>query len=108
MTLKELQPQLLALSSVEKAQAIQFLLQNLSYNLQGIEKTAGVCGGDACIRSTRIPVWLLVSYRQQGTSDAKILDAYPSLTAIDLANAWMYAESHPEEIEIAIRRNEED
>ena len=28
MTLKELQPQLLALSSVEKTQAIQFLLQN--------------------------------------------------------------------------------
>ncbi len=31
MTLKELQPQLLELSSVEKAQVIQFLLQNLSY-----------------------------------------------------------------------------
>jgi uncharacterized protein (DUF433 family) len=108
MTLQELQPQLLALSSVQKAQAIQFLLQNLSFSIQGIEKTSGVCGGEACIRSTRIPVWLLVSYQQQGTSDAKILDAYPSLTAIDLANAWMYAEAHPEEIEIAIRKNEED
>jgi len=64
MTLKELQPQLLALSSLEKeAQAIQFLLQNLTYSLQGIEKTAWVCGGDACIWSTRILVWLLVSYR---------------------------------------------
>ncbi len=108
MTLKELQPQLLALTSGEKAQAIQFLLQNLTDSWQGIEKTTGVCGGEACIRNTRIPVWLLVSYRQQGASDAKILDAYPSLTAIDLANAWTYTEAHSEEIEAAICRNEED
>ena len=108
MTLKELQPQLLTLTSVEKAQVIQFLLQNITDSWQGIEKTTGVCGGDACIRNTRIPLWLLVSYCQQGASDAKILDAYPSLTAIDLANAWTYAEAHPEELELAIRRNEED
>jgi len=73
----------------------------------GIEKTPGVCGGDACISKTRIPVWSLVNDRRLGMSDAKILTAFPSLSAIDLVNAWRYAEAYPEEIEMAIRENEE-
>jgi hypothetical protein len=32
---------------------------------------------------------------------------FPHLSAADLANAWAYAEAHPEEIEAAIARNEE-
>jgi len=108
MTLKELEPQLLALSATEKFQAIQLILNSLLNSWHGIEKTLNVCGGDACIRDTRIPVWLLVSYQKQGLSDAKILEAYPDLNAVDLANAWVYAESHPEEITIAILENEVD
>lgn len=73
----------------------------------GIEKTPGVCGGDACISKTRIPVWSLVCDRRLGMSDAKILTAFPSLSAIDLVNAWRYAEAYPEEIEMAIQENEE-
>lgn len=106
MNLKELEPQLLALSATEKNQAIQLILNSLPNGWHGIEKNPGVCGGDACIRSTRIPVWLLVSYHHQGLSDAKILEAYPTLNAIDLANAWMYTEIHPEEITTAIKENE--
>ena len=49
MTLKELEPKLLALNPAEKAQAIQLLVQSLTNTWQGIEKTPGVCGGDACI-----------------------------------------------------------
>ena len=45
MTLKELQPQLLALSLEEKAQAIQILAASLGNGLIGIEKTPGVMGG---------------------------------------------------------------
>jgi uncharacterized protein (DUF433 family) len=108
MTLKELEPQILALSPTEKSQAIQLILNSLLNNWSGIEKTSNVCGGDACIRSTRIPVWLLVSYQQQGLSDAKILEAYPTLNAIDLANAWTYTESHLQEISTAILENEAD
>ena len=108
MTLKELEPQLLALSVTEKSQAIQLILNSLLNSWYGIEKTLNVCGGDACIRDTRIPVWLLVSYQKQGLSDAKILEAYPDLNAVDLANAWVYAESHPEEITTAILENEVD
>lgn len=108
MTLKELEAQLLALSPAEKSQAIQLILNSLLNNWQGIEKTLNVCGGDACIRNTRIPIWLLVSYQQKGLSDAKILEAYPTIDAVDLANAWMYAESHPQEIATAILENEAD
>ncbi|WP_410510526.1 DUF433 domain-containing protein [Nodosilinea sp. E11] len=32
-------------------------------------------------------IWDLVQYRRLGATDAKILEAYPQLTAIDLANA---------------------
>jgi uncharacterized protein (DUF433 family) len=47
-----------------------------------------------------------VQYRRLGASDAKILEAYPQLTAIDLTYAWHYAESHLAEIESAIQQNE--
>ncbi len=108
MTLKELEKQLLALTPTEKAQAIQLLAQSLSNTWQGIEKTPGVCGGDACIANTRIPVWGLVNARRLGISEAQLLYDYPTLSAADLKNAWAYAEAYPDEIEIAIRDNEED
>ena len=106
MTLQQIQPQLLALSSADKAQAIQLLVASLSGTWQGIEKTPDVMGGDACIRETCIPVWLLFSLRQQGATDAYLLEDYPDLTASDLASAWLYAEAHIDEIESAIHRQE--
>lgn len=106
MTLKELEQQLLALSPGEKLQAIHLLAQSLGNHWQGIEKTPRVCGGEACIAKTRIPVWVLVEARRLGYSDADLLTSYPTITATDLANAWVYAEAHPDEIELAIERNE--
>ncbi|MBK1990520.1 DUF433 domain-containing protein [Sphaerospermopsis aphanizomenoides BCCUSP55] len=108
MILKKLEQQLLALSPHEKVQAIQILAQSLSSSWQGIEKTPGVCGGEARITKTRIPVWVLVQGRHLGYSDADLLTSYPSITATDLANAWVYAEAHADEIELAIKRNEAD
>jgi len=108
MTLKELQPQLLALTPEEKTQAIQFLAQSLSNFWSGIQKTPGVMGGEACIRQTRIPVWLLISYRRrQGASDAHILEGHPDLSAADLVNAFAYAEAQVDEIDRAILEQEE-
>ncbi|GAB4203497.1 MAG: DUF433 domain-containing protein [Coleofasciculaceae cyanobacterium] len=107
MTLTELKAQLLSLTPAQKAEIIQLLSQSLANTWQGINKTPGVMGGDACIRQTRIPVWLLVSYRRLGLSEAKILDNYPTLSAADLANAWTYAEAYPNEIEAAIQKHEE-
>ncbi|OUL20982.1 DUF433 domain-containing protein [Nostoc sp. 106C] len=106
MTLKDLEQQLLALSPSEKVQAIQLLAQSLGSNWQGIEKTPRVCGGEARIAKTRIPIWVLVEARRLGYSDADLLKSYPTITAIDLAHAWAYAEAHPDEIELAIERNE--
>ena len=107
MTLKELEAQLLSLTPAEKVQAIQILALSLANTWPGIEKTPGVVGGDARISGTRIPVWLLVNYRRLGASDAHILEGYPHLSAADLVNAWAYADANPNEVEAAIRENEE-
>ncbi|MEM7715349.1 MAG: DUF433 domain-containing protein [Cyanobacteria bacterium P01_A01_bin.68] len=106
MTLKELEQQLLALNPDEKVQVIQLLAQSLGSNWQGIEKTPRVCGGEARISKTRIPVWVLVEAQRLGYSDSDLLISYPTITATDLANAWMYVKAHPDEIELAIERNQ--
>jgi uncharacterized protein (DUF433 family) len=49
----------------------------------------------------------VVCYRRLGASDAEILQAYPSLTPEDLKVAFAYADEHQEEIDQAIRENEE-
>ncbi|MBE9143505.1 DUF433 domain-containing protein [Planktothrix mougeotii] len=108
MTLTEFQTQLLSLTLIEKAEVIQALTQTLSNGSLGITKTPGVMGGDACIANTRLPVWLFVSLRRQGATDAEILQLYPHLTAADLLNVWVYAEAYSEEIEQALKEQEEE
>jgi uncharacterized protein (DUF433 family) len=71
-----------------------------------IRSTPGVCGGHARIRDTRIPVWILVAYRQQGSSDEELLANYPGLTIADLAAAWDYYQEHRESIDRAIAADE--
>jgi uncharacterized protein (DUF433 family) len=107
MNIQELETQVLTLNAVDKAKLITILTQTLTNGSLGIKKTPGVCGGDACIGNTRIPVWVLVGYRRLGSSDSELLKCYPHLTAADLVNAWAYADAYPEEIETAIRENEE-
>ncbi|NEP82028.1 MAG: DUF433 domain-containing protein [Okeania sp. SIO3B3] len=107
MKLKDLESQLLALTPIEKFQAIQLLAQTFTNTWSGIERTAGVCGGNACIAGTRIPVWVLVNARRLGVSESELLQDYPSLQAADLVNAWNYAEVYSQDIELAIRENEE-
>lgn len=73
-----------------------------------VQKTQGVCGGDACIRDTRVPVWSLVVARRQGTSDDDLRDYFVTpLSAADIAVAWEYSEVNREEIDQAIRQNQE-
>jgi uncharacterized protein (DUF433 family) len=71
-----------------------------------VEKTPGVCGGDARISGTRIPVWQLVEARNLGVSEAQLLIDFPRLTARNLVDAWAYASENPEEIAAAIHDNE--
>jgi uncharacterized protein (DUF433 family) len=72
-----------------------------------VSKRPDRCGGDACVRDTRIPVWVLLGYRRLGSSDTEILGFYPSLNPADLEAAWEYAAANAEEIDRAIRENEE-
>jgi uncharacterized protein (DUF433 family) len=71
-----------------------------------IEKTPGVCGGAARVAGTRIPVWQLVEARDLGVSEAQLLIDYPRLKAVNLVDAWDYAQDHPDEIAAQIRQNE--
>lgn len=86
-----------------------FSHQAESENLEmPVRHTEGVMGGAACIRSTRIPVWMLVMCKMSGMADGDILRAYPSLDAADLHAAWTYFAAHPAEIEHSIQENDSD
>jgi uncharacterized protein (DUF433 family) len=107
MTIHEDWEQLLStMSRADKAQLLQWIVRDLGDAFPGIENNPGVCGGEACIVRTRIPVWLLVQARKLGMSEAHILGSYPTLRAEDLANAWAYYRTHRREIEDEIEENE--
>ena len=90
----------------ERTQLFEWVIHDRTDTSLGIETTAGVCGGAACLAETRIPVWLLEQYRRSGASDAELLHSYPSLRAEDLVHAWAYVRSHRNEIERHIQENE--
>ena len=71
-----------------------------------ISTRPGRCGGDACVRETRVPVWALVERRREGRTDEQILGDLPDLTSEDLSVAWKYAEDHGQEIERSLWQNE--
>ncbi len=96
-----------SLRPAEKVQLLQRLVCGLGEAFPGVESTPGVCGGEACIVRTRIPVWTLEQGRRLGMSEAELLRCYPTLRAADLANAWAYVRGHRHEVEDQIRANEE-
>jgi uncharacterized protein (DUF433 family) len=104
--LEKVQELLPEMSPGEKAQVLQWLARDLGGAFPGIESTPGVAGGEPCIVRTRIPVWVLVLARKLGSSEADILQAYPTLHAEDLANAWAYYRAHKAEIEQQMLENE--
>lgn len=105
-TLNEAEKVIANLSEADKAQLLRWLEKEVKNGFAGIEKTENVMGGAACIRQTRIPVWLLEQARRQGVSEVDLLRNYPQLTAQDLANAWDYVNFYRAEIENAISANE--
>lgn len=106
VNLHELETLIGQLSRSEKAQVLQWIVQDLGGVFPGIEHSPTILGGEARIVRTRIPVWLLVQARRLGSSESDILRSYPTLTAADLANAWAYARVHSDEIEHDIIENE--
>ena len=105
-SLRDIEKLLPELSPGEKAQVLKWVVQDLGAAFPGVDSRPEVCGGEACIVRTRIPVWLLERARRLGASEHELLAAYPSLRAEDLVNAWAYARSHAAEIEEQIRENE--
>jgi uncharacterized protein (DUF433 family) len=95
------------MSSSEKSQLLQWVISDLTNVFPGIEKTPGVCGGDARIAKTRIPIWSLVNARKLGMSDKDILYNFPTLSPEDLKNAWNYYRANKEEIDTQIADNED-
>ena len=83
------------------------LLQNKLQNRM-IQKTAGVCGGHACIRHTRIPVWTVISLQQQGADYQEILRNFPVLTLADLSAVQAYYEKNKSEIDRVIASHQDD
>jgi uncharacterized protein (DUF433 family) len=75
---------------------------------EAIQRTPGVCGGQACIRNTRIPVWTIVSFHLQGADQTEILRNFPNLTPQDLSSAWAYYENNRQEIDLVLAANAED
>ena len=108
-TLDEVRKIAMRLNPAEKAELIDDVRKEIDRTFPGIESKPGVCGGSARIRSTRIPVWLIVGLRRDGVSDDRIVDYfYPgAITHEDLVNAWAYADAHPDEIDEGIRRQDE-
>jgi uncharacterized protein (DUF433 family) len=91
----------------KKAQLLNNIAKDIASSFPGIEKTTGVCGGSACIIRTRIPVWTLVTFKNMGTTDTQLLDAYPTLRQQDLNNAWAYYDANKAEIDLDIKENAE-
>ncbi len=59
--------------------------------LQRISLDPQVCHGKACIRGTRVPVYLLLEMLASGDSFQEILESYPFLVEEDLRAALAYA-----------------
>ena len=97
--LREAERVLSSMTRAEKAQLLQWVVSDLGDSFPGIESTPDVCGGEARIIRTRIPVWVLEQARRLGVTEADLLRSYPTLRAEDLVHAWAYARAHREEIE---------
>ena len=106
-TLQDLEVMLQKLTRAEKAQLLKTIADDLAAASPGIESVPGVCGGEACIVRTRIPVWVLEQARRSAVSEADLLKSYPTLRAEDLANAWAYVRAHRDEMDRQIRENED-
>ena len=73
-----------------------------------IQKSPTVCGGDACIRDTRIPVWSIIRAHQLGAPPEELTSYFVTpLSTSDVQQALAYYDEHREEIENDIRLNEE-
>jgi uncharacterized protein (DUF433 family) len=107
-TMDQLRTLFLQISDRDRAQFMAWLAswEGAPVEVPGIASDATICGGDATIVRTRIPVWVLEQMRRLGIDEEDILRSYPTLRADDLLHAWMYVERHRDEIDQRIEENE--
>lgn len=89
---------------IESLSVEEYHLLQEQLNQRTIQKDPAICSGYARIRNTRIPIWTLVSFRQQGASDQEILKNYPNLTPNDLTATWLYYQQNQGEIDTIINK----
>ena len=106
-TVEEAEALLSRMTPGEKALLLQRVAQTLGDAYPGIDRIDGVCGGEPIIVRTRVPVWVLEQARRLGSTEAELLQLYPTLHAEDLASAWAYVRSHHDEIDQQIRDHED-
>ena len=70
-----------------------------------IVRTPGVCGGEPCFGSRRIPVRLVIEAWQMGWTDEEVLAAHPALADAHLSAAREYYRGHREEIDRLVAEN---
>ena len=87
---------------IESLAPDEYALLQEKLKSRAIQKTIGICGGNARIRNTRIPVWTIISLQHQGADASELLRNFPSLTVDDLSNARFYYTTHQQEIDRAI------
>ncbi|HEY4716029.1 MAG TPA: DUF433 domain-containing protein [bacterium] len=56
-----------------------------------ISVTPEICGGEPCIRGTRIPVWVILSHLAADEDYDTVLKNFPNITREDILAAIEYA-----------------
>ena len=56
-----------------------------------ISADPSICGGHACIRGTRVPVYVILDFLAAGNTVEEILAEYPQLTREDVLAALEHA-----------------
>jgi uncharacterized protein (DUF433 family) len=59
--------------------------------LKRISVDAGICGGQPCVRGTRIYIAIILDGLAEGLSPEEVINHYPSLTLEDIQAALAYA-----------------
>ncbi len=73
-----------------------------------VERRAGVCGGKAVVKGTRIPVWLIFQRYRAGQAPEEIQAAHPHLSLSQIQEALAYAFDHLAEIQNDLQANREN
>jgi uncharacterized protein (DUF433 family) len=67
------------------------LMRRYRLMFERISINANVCHGQACIKGTRIPVYLIVQMLANGDTIEELLEDYPSITKVDILACLAYA-----------------